>query len=47
MVIICEAPDDAAIAKFVLAVGAQGGARTETLRAFPEEEYRDIMDSLP
>ncbi len=47
MVIICEAPDDAAIAKFVLAVGAKGGARTETLRAFPEEEYRDIIDSLP
>ncbi len=47
MVIVCEVPDDAAIAKFVLAVGAQGSARSETLRAFSEEEYRDIIGSLP
>ena len=47
MVFVCEAPDDAAIAKFVLMVATQGGVRTESLMAFSEEEYRDIIGSLP
>ena len=47
MVFVCEAPDAAAIAKFVLAVGAQGGVRTESLLAFSEDEYRKIIGSLP
>ena len=47
MVAVCEAPDDAAIAKFVLTIGAQGGVRTESLLAFSEDEYRDIIGSLP
>ena len=51
MVCVCEAPDDAAIAKFVLGISlgisAKGGVRTESLRAFSEEEYRDIIGSLP
>ncbi len=47
MVCVCEAPDDAAIAKFVLGISAKGGVRTESLRAFSEEEYRDIISSLP
>jgi uncharacterized protein with GYD domain len=42
MVAICEAPDDRSLAKFLLSVGATGSIRTETLRAFTEEEYRDI-----
>ncbi len=47
MVIICKAPSDAAIAKFVLTVAAQGGARTESLVAFSEDQYREIIGSLP
>ncbi len=47
MVCVCEAPDDAAIAKFVLGISTKGGVRTESLRAFSEEEYRDIIGSLP
>jgi uncharacterized protein with GYD domain len=47
MVIVAEAPDDETVAKLALATGAQGTVRTETLRAFTEEEYRTIIGSLP
>ena len=47
MVIVAEAPDDETVAKLALATGAQGTVRTETLRAFTEEEYRKIIGSLP
>ncbi|MBI3762312.1 MAG: GYD domain-containing protein [Chloroflexi bacterium] len=38
-VAVLEAPDDDTAAKFALAVGALGNIRTETLRAFTEEEF--------
>jgi len=47
MVVVAEAPDDQTMAKLALATGAQGTVRTETLRAFTEEEYRTIIGSLP
>jgi len=31
----------------VLSAGSQGNVRTETLRAFPEAEYRDIIAKIP
>lgn len=46
-VVISEWPNDEAGAKASLAVGQQGYVRTETLRAFTEEEYRGITASLP
>jgi uncharacterized protein with GYD domain len=46
-VIIGEAPDDETVAKLALAIGAQGSIRTETLRAFTEDEYRKIIATLP
>jgi uncharacterized protein with GYD domain len=46
-VIIGEAPDDETVAKLALAIGAQGSIRTETLRAFTEDEYRKIIAALP
>ena len=46
-VVIAEAPDDATMAKIALGGGAQGFIRTETMRAFTEEEYRKIVASLP
>ena len=46
-VAIAEAPDDATIARLVLAGASQGFIQTETLRAFPEEEYDKIIASLP
>ncbi len=45
-VLISEFPSDEACAKFTLAAGALGNISTETLRAFPEAEYRKILGSL-
>jgi len=47
IVAISEAPDDAAAAKVALAIAAAGNVSTETLRAFPEDEYRAIVAALP
>ena len=46
-VVICEAPDAETVAKLALAIGAQGNVRSETLRAFTEDEYIDIVAGLP
>jgi|SRR3990172_5733637 len=46
-VVVSEGPDDETAAKLALAIGAQGNIRTETLRAFTEEEYRKLIASLP
>jgi uncharacterized protein with GYD domain len=46
-VVIAEAPNDETAAKIALAVGAKGTARSETLRAFTEDEFRKIAGSLP
>jgi uncharacterized protein with GYD domain len=47
IVAISEAPDDTAAAKTALAIGSAGNVSTETLRAFTEEEYRQIVAALP
>ena len=46
-VAISEFPDDQTMARAALAGGSQGYVRTETLRAFTEDEYRKIIASLP
>ena len=46
-VVIVEAPNDEVMAKLSLAGGTRGTVRTETLRAFTEEEYRKIIAALP
>jgi len=46
-VVIAEAPDDETATRFALATGARGFARTETLRAYTEQEYRTIIAALP
>ncbi len=46
LVVVVEAPDDATLAKVLLAQASKGGLRTTTLRAFPETEYRAIIRSL-
>lgn len=46
-VVIAEATDDTAMAKVSLALGSRGNVRTETLRAFTEEEFRKIVGALP
>ena len=47
IVIVSEAPDDETVAKLSLAIGTGGAIRTETLRAFTEDEYRKIIAALP
>lgn len=46
-IFLIEAPDDETVARACLALGALGNVRTETLRAFSEDEYRKIVSSLP
>ncbi len=46
-VVIAESPDDMTTAKLALVLGAQGNVRTETLRAFTEDEFRKIVAGLP
>ncbi len=46
-VVISEVPSGKVYTQFILSVGSQGNVRTVTLQAFPEEEYRDIIASLP
>lgn len=46
-VYVAEFPDDEAAAKAVLTVAGEGAVSTETLKAFTEDEYRDIIAGLP
>jgi uncharacterized protein with GYD domain len=46
-VVVTEAPDDETVAKLALAAGGRGNVRTETLRAFTEEEAKQIAADLP
>jgi uncharacterized protein with GYD domain len=46
-VVVMEAPDDATAWTLALALGSLGNARTETLRAFTEDEFRKIAAALP
>jgi uncharacterized protein with GYD domain len=46
-VAVAEAPDDETVAKLTLTIASRGNTRTETLRAFTEEEYRRIVADLP
>jgi uncharacterized protein with GYD domain len=44
---IIDAPDDETAAKFALTTASEGNVRIETLRAFTEDEYGEIIASLP
>jgi uncharacterized protein with GYD domain len=43
MVVIFEAPDDAAFTAFGLTIGKAGNVRTQTLRAFDRDEMNAIL----
>ncbi len=47
IVVIADAPDGDVMAKFALAIGAQGNVRTATNRAFTEDEFQKIVSDLP
>jgi uncharacterized protein with GYD domain len=40
---ILDAPNDEAVAQLSLTIGAEGNVRTETLRAFNEQEFRKLV----
>ena len=44
---IVEAEKDDAVARFALALGSIGNVRSTTLKAFTEQEYRNIIETLP
>ena len=46
-IVSVEAPNDEAVARFALALGSSGNVRTTTLKGFTEQEYREIIGSLP
>jgi uncharacterized protein with GYD domain len=46
MVGVCEAPDDAVLARFVMTLGMGGNVRTRTFKAFPESAYRELIATL-
>lgn len=45
-VAIVEFPDDETAAEYALTLGKAGNARTETMKAFTEAEFGDIVDGL-
>ena len=47
IILVSEAPNDEAVAKIALTLGSLGNVRTESFRAFKEDEYRKIIASLP
>ena len=47
LVTIIEAPSEEVYARISLSLGSIGAIRTESLRAFPEAEYRKIIAALP
>ena len=47
ILLIAEAPDGDVMAKFALAVAAQGNVRTNTARAWTEAEFGKLVAELP
>lgn len=45
-VTVTEFPDDETAAEFALRVSSAGAIEMETLKAFPEDEYRDLVAGL-
>ncbi len=46
LIITYDAPDDAVAARFSLLLGKLGNVRTESMKAFPEEAYRQVVNTL-
>jgi uncharacterized protein with GYD domain len=47
--LVCQfdAPDDAAVTAFGLAIGMQGNVRTQTMRSYTRDEMNAILARLP
>ena len=47
LLVILEAANGDNVAKFAMAIGAQGSVRTRTVRAWTEAEYQKLISELP
>jgi len=47
VVSITELPDDETAAKATLRIGQEGAVSSETLKAWPETDYRELVADLP
>jgi uncharacterized protein with GYD domain len=46
LVLTYDAPDDAVAARFAMMLGRIGNVRTTSMKAFPEQAYREIIATL-
>lgn len=44
---IIEAPNDEAVAKYVLSINSKGNVRTTTMRAWDEPEHYEFIKNMP
>lgn len=47
LVTVSEFPDDDTAAQALLRIGQGGAVSSETLKAWPEDDYRDLIANLP
>ena len=47
IVTVAEFPDDDAAAKALLRIAQSGAVSSETMKAWPEDDYRDLVANLP
>jgi uncharacterized protein with GYD domain len=47
LLVIVDTPNGDNVAKFALALGAQGNVRTRTARAWPQAEFQKLISELP
>ena len=47
MLAVVDVPNDATLAAHLLWLGSQGNLRTQTVKAFTEDEFRTIVSQLP
>jgi uncharacterized protein with GYD domain len=46
IVTIIDAPNDEALANIILSTGSKGSVRTETLKAFTEDQFRTMVAKM-
>ncbi len=46
IITIVEAPSDEAIANIALGTGSKGSIRTETMKSFTEDQFRNMLTKL-
>lgn len=44
---IIEGPNDDTVARLLLTISSEGNVRTQSYRAFEEQDFRQIVQSLP